>query len=192
MGPPHRLRLDPWGVPPLDAPTKGAHLERGPRARLHVEHAEGLGRKVVRTELHSARARLGVLDCTDDDHRDVRRAGVCAQVLEHAKAIEPGDHQVEQDDVRASALGRGERLDPVHRDVRLPTRCARDLPEQLDVERVVVDDERPNRRVAHSTSDMFSKRVKSLKKRSFVVPMGPLRCLAMMISATFFSSVSLL
>jgi serine/threonine protein kinase len=106
-----------------------------------------LGHVVVRTELEpDDLVHLGVLGA-DHDHRHVRGL---PDPSAHLGPGDPGQHQVEQDDVGAVALEVGQRVRAGGRDGDLETFLAQHVGERVGVALFVLHDEYPGHDVASS------------------------------------------
>ena len=110
-------------------------------ARQHDGRLERLGQVVDGTQHEAMLFVVGTAHRRGDDHRDVPRLIVEAQLLEHFEAAHARHHDVQQDEIRQRCLPRQlQRARPRIRSADLVA-IAQQLAEQRQVLGVVVDDE---------------------------------------------------
>ena len=97
----------------------GLRLQQRAHPRLHLQDLERLGEVVVRPQLEAARLVLDVLQRAQEHDGDLAGGGVRAQPPAHLVAVDPGHHDVEQQQVRGAPLHRAQRRFPVQGDAQL-------------------------------------------------------------------------
>src|SRR5204862_1471743 len=116
---------------------------RAPQQRAHtleeLEHPEWLRDVLVRVEPEAAHLVRFLATRREDDHRHV--VAVLADRGEHAVAIEPREHEIEDHEVRLPRARVGEPALAVLSDAHVVTLVAQIVGEPLGERRVVLDDE---------------------------------------------------
>ena len=126
-----------------------AHVEQCRHPRGEEAEVEGFRHVVVRAPAkrltdHGAAALGG-----HHHHREVERRARAPHLVEHVEAADPGEHEVQQDEVGALLSKRLQRRLSVVRDEDLVAELSEVHREQLTEERLVVDDEDLRSAVGH-------------------------------------------
>ena len=120
----------------------GLGLEQRAHARLDLQDLERLGEVVVRPQLEAPCLVLDVVERAQEHDRDLLGGGIRAQPPTHLVAVDPGHHDVQQQQVRRVPLYRAQGRFAIQGDAQLVV-PAQGLHQHVHVGLGVVHDQHP-------------------------------------------------